>query len=564
MARVGTDSLHEGAVTTDGPARGERAWLVPETMVARYAGPALHIDADGTLRATNASGRILMVAAAERLRDHVIRTLIGHVPWITRVEIELGEQRRVFDLTLLPLAGEPSDGVLILGREATLEHNLTRALAASRALYKDLVTCSADFAWETDAEGRFTFISPGGALGHAADALVGESFTLLTGELAESAGDSPFLCRTPVSEHELRLDGGNGEVACVRVSSLPVGDGANGWRGARGVCRDVTVERIQQAALRRAEQREALMRAVVDAIRTEATPEAMFRTAAGSTADALGAENCWVLRGAEVTEVVARHGDDATPPPSGLESSSPAADDPRPFAVDPGRPQTIALAAHCAYRGKRLGHLAVSRATARGPWTEEEESFLAGVAAQLGIAMAQATIQDKLRALSTTDELTGLANRRGFLDELQARLDGDRRARGTLLYLDLDNFKPVNDTHGHARGDEVLVALASILEGAVRAGDLVARLGGDEFIVWLDGADEPGGLVKAQRLVAAAAGLRDFSADDERPLSLSIGVAVTDADARVSVEALIEQADRQMYLAKQGGKNRVALVGPAR
>ncbi len=523
----------------EAPEATGRAWLSPDQMVARFAGPALLIAADGGVRAANAGGRLLLAAVAERLRDQVIRTLIAHVPWTTRIETAFGGERRVFDLTLLPLAGEAEDGVLILGREATLEHNLARALADSRARYRDLVSCSADFAWETDADGRFIFISPSGALGHAAEDLVDRPFTLLTGEAVLGDGESPFACHWPRSGVEVRLGGVDGAVAIVEISCLPVTDGEGAWRGARGVCRDVTREHDQQAALHRAEQRESLMRSVIDAIRNEVTPEAMFQAAAGSTAGALGAEACWVVRG--TGQVVARHGERGPPP------------------VEDG---AGVLAAACAFRGESLGRLVVRRAAARGPWSAEETDFLDGVAAQLAVAMAQAGVHEKLNALSTTDELTGLLNRRGMLRALAARFRTGGMASGVLVYLDLDNFKPVNDTHGHARGDEALMALARRLEVLVRGGDLVARLGGDEFVLWLDGAGEAGGLAKARGLLAMAGELRHFSADDARPLSLSIGLAVIEeaVDGERGIEMMIGRADAAMYAAKHGGKNRIALA----
>ena len=218
MVRVERDWTEAAPEVVDATGR---AWLSPDQMVARFAGPALLIATDGDVRAANAGGRLLLAAVAERLRDQVIRTLIAHVPWITRIEAAFGDERRVFDLTLLPLAGGAEDGVLILGREATLKHNLARALADSRARYRDLVSCSADFAWETDADGRFILISPSGALGHAAEDLVDRPFTLLTGEAVPGDGESPFACHWPRTGVEVRLSRVDGEVVIVEISCLP-------------------------------------------------------------------------------------------------------------------------------------------------------------------------------------------------------------------------------------------------------------------------------------------------------------------------------------------------------
>ena len=275
------------------------------------------------------------------------------------------------------------------------------------------------------------------------------------------------------------------------------------------------------------------MCSVINAIRNEVTPEAMFQAAAGSTAGALGAEAGWVVRG--TGQVVARRRWRTMP-----------AFWPR-LACFEVNASAVSSCAPCRRaRTVECGGDRLSRRRRR----------------QLAVAMAQAGVHEKLNALSTTDALTGLLNRRGMLRALAARFHTGSMASGVLVYLDLDNFKPVNDTHGHARGDEALMALARRLEGLVRGGDLVARLGGDEFVLWLDGAGEAGGLAKARGLLAMAGELRHFSADDARPLSLSIGLAVIEeaVDGEMGIEMMIGRADAAMYAAKHGRKNLIALA----
>ncbi|WP_420404091.1 GGDEF domain-containing protein [Nisaea sp.] len=107
-----------------------------------------------------------------------------------------------------------------------------------------------------------------------------------------------------------------------------------------------------------------------------------------------------------------------------------------------------------------------------------------------------------LESLSVTDELTGLLNRRGFADRLQSALASSKRQgiSGTLLLIDLDKFKAVNDTHGHAAGDALLVTVARILQSRTRETDSVARLGGDEFAVIMTGADEDDATARIEAL----------------------------------------------------------------
>lgn len=164
-----------------------------------------------------------------------------------------------------------------------------------------------------------------------------------------------------------------------------------------------------------------------------------------------------------------------------------------------------------------------------------------------------ADVQARLAQLATRDPLTGLLNRSGFEQgAAQRRVDNQRHA---LLYIDLDHFKPVNDSLGHQAGDLVLQQFAARLAGAVRSSDLVARLGGDEFAVLLAGA---GSLVAAEavadKVLAAAAAPFDI---DGRAVQVgaSIGVAVMAHDA-MGLPELMAQADRELYRAKAGGRGR--------
>jgi diguanylate cyclase (GGDEF)-like protein len=156
----------------------------------------------------------------------------------------------------------------------------------------------------------------------------------------------------------------------------------------------------------------------------------------------------------------------------------------------------------------------------------------------------------QLERLSQEDPLTGLANRRRWDGELAAACASARERGGevSVVRLDIDRFKGVNDRHGHAGGDEALRAVAALLRGAVRDGDLVARLGGDELAVLLPGTDGERAVALAETLRAAT----ELLAPDgfvPGELTLSLGVATARDAAAFPIE-LIAQADQQLYRAK--------------
>jgi diguanylate cyclase (GGDEF)-like protein/PAS domain S-box-containing protein len=165
----------------------------------------------------------------------------------------------------------------------------------------------------------------------------------------------------------------------------------------------------------------------------------------------------------------------------------------------------------------------------------------------------------ELRHLADHDALTGLVNRRSFRARLEAALadarEGDRPA--AVLVADLDGFKGVNDTYGHAVGDDLLRRVATALRSRVRAGDVVARLGGDEFGILLrDVSAERAGAVAAELLAAVEGEAAVSTPDGDIRVTASIGVSTLDASTRASGATLLSDADTAMYEAKRAGRNR--------
>ena len=162
----------------------------------------------------------------------------------------------------------------------------------------------------------------------------------------------------------------------------------------------------------------------------------------------------------------------------------------------------------------------------------------------------------QLQALAHTDALTGLANRLLLDARLEQSMQHARRSRGqvALLLIDLDHFKAINDSRGHAIGDEVLRTLAERLRAAVREVDTVARIGGDEFVIVLSSI---GGAADAERMAEKlVAGIREPMRVLGMPIecSASIGVALFSGGELTAAE-LLRRADRAMYIAKEAGRN---------
>jgi two-component system cell cycle response regulator len=164
---------------------------------------------------------------------------------------------------------------------------------------------------------------------------------------------------------------------------------------------------------------------------------------------------------------------------------------------------------------------------------------------------------DRSLELAVTDSLTGLRNRRYAMRHLEGLM---RTTGATVMMLDVDRFKSVNDRLGHAAGDAVLRAVAERLRGSVRASDVVARLGGEEFLVIATGVTGDAAVPVAERLREAIAEHPVTTAAGPLPVTVSIGIA--DAPAGTRPERLLERADAALYRAKQNGRNRVELSLP--
>jgi diguanylate cyclase (GGDEF)-like protein len=197
----------------------------------------------------------------------------------------------------------------------------------------------------------------------------------------------------------------------------------------------------------------------------------------------------------------------------------------------------------------------------RRGFRKETRTLAEWLASQAGIALENARLHERVQRQATTDELTGLVNRRRFLEALEAELERARLFETplTLVLADLDDFKRVNDAHGHLAGDDALRTFGDLLQAHLRKVDVAGRLGGEEFAVLLPETDLEEATLVADRMRGALseAPLR-LSGGVRISLTASFGIAELAPDQ--SAQQLMSRADAALYGAKAAGKNRVSIA----
>jgi len=223
------------------------------------------------------------------------------------------------------------------------------------------------------------------------------------------------------------------------------------------------------------------------------------------------------------------------------------------------------LAVPLRSKGKILGSMNFNR-TRVDAFSPQEIRLAEAVAAQAGLAIANARLYQETLELSFTDALTGAPNRRQLFLRLDQELSRSARFGDalSLVMIDLDLFKRINDAHGHTVGDGVLRGVALTLRRNVRRIDIVARYGGEEFCVVLPRVGKPEALEVAEKLRRAVGAATMPGPDGHGPLAVTIsaGVATLGVDAQ-DAAGLIEKADAALYEAKRLGRDRVAMAVPS-
>ncbi|MEW6581320.1 MAG: diguanylate cyclase [Actinomycetota bacterium] len=460
--------------------------------------------------------------------------------------------------------------------------------------FRDLVERSDHMIARHSPGGRFVYVSPGArrVLGYEPADLVGvDPYALLHPDdvmPVSHAHGSLDLSDEPVrvvarmrhrdgryvwchSTARAARDPRTGALVEVHTSTRD----ASEWREAR------QLRRREEAARAALAEHEALLR-VAKAVAREDSPEAIFQLAAREAARLLDGDAGRIARfdggdavvfgawGPEAPTIGARfplRGD--RPVVRVFRTGRPARTDSYARLRERDRhsrlmvPPSYAsgVAAPIRAESRLWGVIVVSRTGQATPFADQAEARLGDFAELLGLAIASAAARAELKVRAATDGLTGLANHRTLFERLEAEAERTKRHGHalSLVILDIDQFKLINDAHGHPVGDRVLVEVARRLASLARAGDTVARIGGEEFAWLLPETDGSAAGAAARRAWSA---IRDAPFDDVGPVTVSVG-AFSCRPAE-SAREVYRHADDALYRAKAEGRDRVAtLDGPA-
>jgi diguanylate cyclase (GGDEF)-like protein len=443
---------------------------------------------------------------------------------------------------------------------------LRGALLDSRQRWRDLVGLAADLAFEADHLGRLTFLHPDPALGWPSGIMVGGDASALLADGGDGTGFDPFRVTVRVRHRRAWLRRGDGGVVCLAFSAEPMLDSLGRIAGARGVGVDVTMFDAAGAQLAGALRLGDALDHILSRMGREVLAPKMLHAALEALASALGAEGSAALLlpssdgPASIAHQTGAGADCILPTAAALLARHAGA--PLQGKLGDGGPILVDI---CQARFGQQTGLAAWRAAGARPWDADDIRLIAAAGKIVRMALEHEAIQREMMRQARTDPLTGLMNRRAFREEVLRHTDRADRdgVPSTLMFVDLDHFKAVNDRLGHEVGDQVLVRTAAVLRDIVRPADLVARLGGDEFALWMAGADHMTAAERAEALrTAVPTALDEITGGVPPRVTLSIGIATRAVRADEDIDGLIRRADEAMYDAKRNGRGhwRVSLL----
>ena len=233
------------------------------------------------------------------------------------------------------------------------------------------------------------------------------------------------------------------------------------------------------------------------------------------------------------------------------------------LASDPAAPPAGTPLPAMLWERLTVGNVTLAAGAGRHePFTPEETELFRIFILQGEAGIKNLALFDQVKSMAIRDALTGLYNYGYFKEALHYEVEKSRRYKTplSLLFLDIDDFKRVNDTLGHLKGDKIMRQVADVLKQGIRQADLLCRYGGDEFVILLSQTPPDQAVVLAERLRQRVA--RSAITRLERGLKIMVSIGVAGLEPEMSTEDLIKAADEAHYRAKQAGKNRVAGPGP--
>ncbi|WP_026397364.1 sensor domain-containing diguanylate cyclase [Acetobacter nitrogenifigens] len=443
-------------------------------------------------------------------------------------------------------------------------------LLASRRRWKSLTQLVADVIFETDEDGRFTFLDSGTTLGWAEHDLVGETCSRLLPFVDSVPGPNPFQTRAAIRGRRSWIRRADGTFACLLIYATPLQSPSGRHVGVRGLGIDVSDDANNNADLSIARLHSESIRRITLTMRSRP----MFRLGVPPALEELGA-----MLGATGGILLARQaGCDAECAEQDiLETGSRVSDD----VVHrfPAKGSALDTRIESLLRDYEEGALTAPKVTqveerdvifcysriryttsaamalwrdGLGVWTQDDANLADAALATFASAVEMEALNKALAQNARFDPLTGMLNRAGLIAEISRRLPRLDRERlcGALLIIGLDHFGEINAAQGFEAGDRTLQQVATYLRNAIRPTDLAGRLGGDIFGLWLDGADH---FVAAERAETFCQnGVVVFLAAPTT-LTFSVGLATRSWETGETIESLIDRASLAMRSVKLAG-----------
>jgi len=463
-----------------------------------------------------------------------------------------------------------ADRVMITARDTTLSDRMTEALLESRSMLKGLLERAVDFCFEVDEKKVFRFVSPSQALGQQLEGWIGRSADDIFWSGGKVPSRNPFSTKKIQTFNAVQIDFGQnkqneqnvrGEKYWVSFKVEPVLSPEGKVIGVRGVCRDVSEQVAIDRQTRMDNLRLSVQQRIIEMINETDTAESLLDSAANELLDVLRADLVWsVIKFPEGLVPAAICGESAIVPDIDETWKKLA------ISPDPVLQVQDGANSHLAVRleegGMGIGMFVICRDTNQYPWAEHEKSLLADITGSLAAAFGKAQLINKLQRLSSQDELTGIMNRRAFVESVERRLRHQCRSgqSGCLLFVDLDHFKEVNDSLGHKAGDNAIKMVADTMQALVRSCDFVGRYGGDEFVLWLEDISPPDAALKAKALIDSMPAIREKIGAGHLKLSASVGVCPSIPGLDLKFAGLAERADAALYEVKSAGRSNVAIA----
>ncbi|MFO0694736.1 MAG: diguanylate cyclase [Polyangiales bacterium] len=435
------------------------------------------------------------------------------------------------EISLSPVVHEGRECVLTIVRDVTLHRTIEQAARLARVA----VEAAANGIAITDPQGSFVWVNPAFTelTGYTLDEVVGRSPRILKSGHHDETFYRTLWTRVLAGEvwrGETVNRRKDGSIYVEEQTIAPVRDEDGKVTHFVAIKQDVTARRQAEDAARR-RIRELELFDTLARLGTEATSAAeLLEQAAPLVREALGLVS---VRIAPRLRTSGAQGELAT--------------------VITARTMDIPL---------RVGDRTIALLEAVFPTDyehrEERERVLVTVAGQLATAAERARLFAELERQAQTDGLTGVYNRRGLFDRLDREVDRAKRYGRPLsvLLLDVDHFKKINDTHGHAVGDEVLRELGHRISAGLRRSDFVGRYGGEEFVMVLPETERNGAAELGERVRSAIAKTPFATEVGELRVTISAGVASI-SDASPDVDVMLKRADDALYAAKRSGRDRI-------